>query len=177
MKEETPVEIRPRHIDVLVQSRIGIAVLLFIICRSTTVPYIPGISDDDGTRAARKEGDPDGKTVQVPAELSYEEWYNKYVKNHETDALNGLVTSNGIPITSFSKHQQERADLRKVDIEGIKDALLNPLHIGDVREGENSKSQRFIGERATVNINPETGIVITSWRTGTRFVKKYKKEG
>ena len=29
MKEETPVEIRPRHIDVLVQSRIGIAVLLF----------------------------------------------------------------------------------------------------------------------------------------------------
>lgn len=52
----------------------------FIICRSTTVPYIPGISDDDGTRAARKEGDPDGKTVQVPAELSYEEWYNKYVK-------------------------------------------------------------------------------------------------
>lgn len=49
-------------------------------CRSTTVPYIPGISDDDSTRAARKEGDPDGKTVQVPAELSYEEWYNKYVK-------------------------------------------------------------------------------------------------
>lgn len=52
----------------------------FIICRPTTVPYIPGISDDDSTRAARKEGDPDGKTVQVPAELSYEEWYNKYVK-------------------------------------------------------------------------------------------------
>lgn len=41
--------------------------------------YILGISDDS-TRAARKEGDSDGKTVQVPAELSYEEWYNKYVK-------------------------------------------------------------------------------------------------
>lgn len=41
--------------------------------------YILGISDDS-TRAARKEGDPDGKTVQVPAELSYEEWYNEYVK-------------------------------------------------------------------------------------------------
>ena len=51
-------------------------------CRTTTVPYIPGISDDEGqTRAARKDGEPDGKTVQVPAELSYEEWYNEYVKS------------------------------------------------------------------------------------------------
>lgn len=50
-------------------------------CRSTTIPYIDGITDGtDDTRAAR---DPvTGKTVFVESDLNYEEWYNKYVKPH-----------------------------------------------------------------------------------------------
>ena len=50
-------------------------------CRSTTIPYIDGITDGtDDTRAAR---DPvTGKTVFVEGDLNYEEWYNKYVKPH-----------------------------------------------------------------------------------------------
>lgn len=51
-------------------------------CRTTTIPYIKGITDDDDTtRAAR---DPDtGKTVFVDGDLTYSKWYNKYVRNAE----------------------------------------------------------------------------------------------
>lgn len=143
-------------------------------CRSTTTPYIDGITDGTGdTKAAR---DPvTGKTIFVESDLSYEEWYNKYVKNTDTGALIGLKTSNGITIAKLSKHQQERADIRNLDLDGIRDALINPLHIGEVVVKENGNSQRFIGETTTVNINPDTGVVITSWPTGKSRLKKYKK--
>ena len=143
-------------------------------CRSTTVPYIEGITDSqEVTRAAR---DPvTGKTVFVEGDLHYEEWYNKYVKNTDTGALTGLKTSNGITIAKLSKHQQERADVRNLDLDGIRDALINPLHIGEVVVKENGNSQRFIGEATTVNINPDTGVIITSWPTGKSRLKKYKK--
>ena len=143
-------------------------------CRSTTVPYIEGITDSqEVTRAAR---DPvTGKTVFVEGDLHYEEWYNKYVKNTDTGALTGLKTSNGITIAKLSKHQQERADGRNLDLDGIRDAVINPLHIGEVVVKENGNSQRFIGEATTVNINPDTGVIITSWPTGKSRLKKYKK--
>ena len=143
-------------------------------CRSTTIPYIEGITDNaKSTRAAR---DPvTGKTVFVEGDLNYEEWYNKYVKNTDIGALTGLKTSNGITIAKLSKHQQERADVRNLDLNGIRDALINPLHIGEVVVKENGNSQRFIGEATTVNINPDTGVIITSWPTGKSRLKKYKK--
>lgn len=57
-----------------------------------------------------------GKTVFVEGDLNYEEWYNKYVKNTDIGALTGLKTSNGITIAKLSKHQQERADVRNLDL-------------------------------------------------------------
>ena len=58
-------------------------------CRSTTIPYIDGITDGaDDTRAAR---DPvTGKTVFAEGDLNYEEWYNKYVKRIEQNRLHAL---------------------------------------------------------------------------------------
>ena len=144
-------------------------------CRSTTIPYIEGITDNqEDMRAARDLST--GKTVFVEGDLNYEEWYNKYVKNTDTGALTGLKTSNGITIAKLSKHQQERADVRNLDLDGIRDALINPLHIGEIRMDENGRSQRFVGETVTVNVNPDTGVVTTSWATGKRTAKKYKKE-
>ena len=48
-------------------------------CRTTSIPYIKGITDDeDSTRVAR---DPEtGKTTRVKGDLTYEKWYNQYVK-------------------------------------------------------------------------------------------------
>lgn len=47
-------------------------------CRTTTVPYY---GDVDGERVAR---DPvNNKSYKVPANMSYKEWYDKYVKENE----------------------------------------------------------------------------------------------
>lgn len=44
-------------------------------CRSTTVPYY---GDDEGTRVARNPLS--NKKMEVPASMSYKEWYNTYAK-------------------------------------------------------------------------------------------------
>lgn len=50
-------------------------------CRTTTAPYFD--DEVDATRAAR---DPEtGKTVQVPADMKYAEWKEKYVKPKEAN--------------------------------------------------------------------------------------------
>lgn len=141
-------------------------------CRSTIVGSLKGDSAPKGGRAAR---DREGKYIRVPADMKYEEWYNEYVHNTSTYDLVGIRTSNNIVINGLSKHQQERADERALKINDVKDALINPLHIENVRVDKNGKSQRFIGKYATVNVNPDTGIVITSWRTGKGKVKKYEQ--
>lgn len=41
-------------------------------CRCTTVPYFPEDEDDPGTRIAR---DADGKNYHVPADMTYQEWW------------------------------------------------------------------------------------------------------
>ena len=142
-------------------------------CRSTIAGslYGPG-KKKTGTRIARNDK---GKTYYVPADMTYEERYNIYAKNPSTNKLIGLDTVNGITINGLSKHQQERVDERKLKADDIKDALMNPMHIDEVREDSRGTSQRFIGEKVTVNVNTITGIIITSWKTGKSKLRKYKR--
>ena len=49
-------------------------------CRSTTVPYFDDTLTQTEQRAARGE---DGKTYYVPADMTYKQWYEKYVKSIE----------------------------------------------------------------------------------------------
>lgn len=58
-------------------------------CRSTTVPVI--YEDDVGTRVAR---DKDGKTYKVPADMTYKEWYAKYVANDPEMLKQELMVKN-----------------------------------------------------------------------------------
>ncbi|WP_129600456.1 minor capsid protein [Anaerophilus nitritogenes] len=50
-------------------------------CRSTVVPYFDD-EIDKGERIARKG---DGKTYYVDGDMSYKQWYDKYVKNDVTE--------------------------------------------------------------------------------------------
>ncbi|MEZ0537870.1 minor capsid protein [Caldicellulosiruptoraceae bacterium PP1] len=45
-------------------------------CRSTVVPYF----DDEENVGERIARDNKGKTYYVPADMTYEEWYNKHIK-------------------------------------------------------------------------------------------------
>jgi len=38
------------------------------------------------------------------------------------------------------------------------------------------RSQQYIGDDATVAINPDTGKVISAWKTGRQTRKKHQKE-
>lgn len=54
---------------------------LHVHCRSTTIPYF---DDEKGERAARGV---DGKTYYVPGDMTYKDWYKKYVKGNPAEEL------------------------------------------------------------------------------------------
>ena len=110
-------------------------------------------------------------------DYSKEKFYGNAVDKTEKSGTIELRTSNGIEITRFSEHMKGRAAERKVSIDEIKEALTNPLDVGEIKvDSLGRPSQRFIGEKATVNVNPETGTIATIWKTGKSKIKKYKKE-
>lgn len=56
------------------------------------------------------------------------------------------------------------------------DALSKPLNRDTMtlkRDSQGRSSYRFIGKDSTVSVNPETGVIITCWRTGRKDRKKY----
>lgn len=89
-------------------------------------------------------------------------------------------TPNGTMVRALSEHALDRSqeESRPVTVEGILDALKNPLN-GDklkMRIDEHGRrSQRYIGEYATANLDPDNGVIATVWKTGHKTVNKYKK--
>lgn len=96
--------------------------------------------------------------------------------NNVTSDIIDTKTSNGIQISNISAHSIERMAERKVTAYDIKQSLESPLHIGEiVRDNFGRPSQKFIGENATVNVNPDTGNITTVWKTGKATRRKYTK--
>lgn len=116
-----------------------------------------------------------GKNVLVN-EMTYDEW-ERWVQSRTYGDIIGKRTSNGIEIKAISAHSIDRGDERGVTTSDVIDAIDSPLFIGEIKtDGNGKRSQRFIGKDATVNINPDTGNVVTVWRTGKRERKKYGGE-
>ena len=93
-----------------------------------------------------------------------------------------IKAANGISITSLSEHALDRTQLdsRPVTVEGIMDALKNPLNSDNIEtkyDNHGRPSQQFIGKTATIAVNPETGVITTTWCTGSRTRHKYSKDG
>jgi hypothetical protein len=54
--------------------------------------------------------------------------------------------------------------------------LQNPLGKSKIVTDEfNQRSIKYIGQTSTVVINPDTGKLITVWKTGKRDINKYKR--
>lgn len=91
--------------------------------------------------------------------------------------FNGTTTKDGIDIKEPSEHLKERAEERHVSVENISDALKNPLKIGKIKiDGQGRKSKTYIGEKATVAINPDTGVIVTTYPTSSSRVRRLKGE-
>lgn len=55
------------------------------------------------------------------------------------------------------------------------DALKSPLNRDTIvtqYDAQNRPSQRFIGANATVNVNPENGVITTVWKTSRKLRNK-----
>ena len=113
-----------------------------------------------------------------------DKYFRRKEPKHLQAVVNGAtintVASNGLEVKELSFHafQHMRSPERTVTMEDIIDAVEHPLHIGDIiTDNKGRRSQRFIGNVATVNVNPDTGVVSTLWRTGKAARKKYSKVG
>lgn len=94
-------------------------------------------------------------------------------ENHFIPQMVSLVK--GLSIHALDRTQDPT---RQVTLEGLLDALQKPLNSDTIKVRYNEKgqpSQRFIGQHATVNVNPENGCVTTVWKTGHDVIRKYTK--
>lgn len=105
---------------------------------------------------------------------TYDQWKNRIIAEKYSE---DLVASNGVRVTSWSEHSFDRVAERHVTRDEVVDALKNPLDIGSIKtDDKGRRSQRFIGRDATVNVNPDNGVITTVWRTGTSTRKKLEKK-
>lgn len=91
------------------------------------------------------------------------------------NGLSGIETKNGIKVAGVAGHFKERLLGRGVSEDDVINALKNPLHIGKIKYGEKGSSQVFIGNNATIVINPDSGVLISTYPTGRERRKKYGK--
>ena len=97
-------------------------------------------------------------------------WTNKSFEKFAGE-LKNVKTSTGVLVSDVSMHVYEQAVKREVNKSWISSALTEPLKTGKIRK---DRSQQFIGERATVVINVDTGKVVTAWRTSSKRAEKLK---
>lgn len=82
-------------------------------------------------------------------------------------------TSTGIPINEVAAHVVYRSEERGKGVNDIISALTSPLKVDKIKA---NRSQKFIGETATVAINVDTGKVITVWPTNHKVLRKIRRE-
>lgn len=76
-------------------------------------------------------------------------------------------------IKDISAHTFQRLKERNVTAEAIKDALEHPLKTSEVKyDAEGRPSVTLTGRKATVSINPDTGIIVTVYPTHTKTAQR-----
>ena len=84
---------------------------------------------------------------------------------------------NNTTIQSISDHVIHRIDERSVLAESIIDAINEPLNISEVKYDElNRPSFQVIGKKATIAVNPNTGVITSTWPTHTKLARKLQRK-
>lgn len=84
-------------------------------------------------------------------------------------------TYGDITINSVSEHLLDRKTARQLWLNDIEDGLSNPLKITEIKfDSEGRPSLQYIGENATIVLNPKTGNVVSVWKTGSKRVEKLR---
>ena len=92
----------------------------------------------------------------------------------KSDDIIGNNEMDSQSLEKITHHAAERRQERNISSEAISDALSNPIYVEMRNDDQNGRrSTKYIGIEATVVINPDTGRIITVWRTGSKIRKKY----
>ena len=102
-------------------------------CRTVTVPWFPD-DVDTGERAARGK---DGKVGYVPQNMTYKEWYNKYVEQKFEE--NGIIeldnnSSNSV-IKRCIEKEIEYIGIKKYSTIPLEEVIISELGGGDKTKG------------------------------------------
>ncbi len=102
-------------------------------CRTTTVPWFPD-DVDTGERVARGK---DGKVGYVPQNMTYKEWYNKYVEQKfEESGIIGLDNnSNNSVIKRCIEKEIEYIGIEKYSTIPFEEIIISELGGGDKTRG------------------------------------------
>ena len=158
-------------------AKVGINMPPFHVrCRTTTVAVIDEDDAEGGLRAAK---DGEGGYQLVPASMKYEQWYDRHVTQATETEFNtlvqGITAADGLKITKVSIHAVDQAIARQVSAKAAKQALTEPLEIGKIKvDAKGRRSKRYVGEQATVAVNPDTGVVASLNPTHSKTAKKLK---
>ena len=115
-------------------------------CRTVTVPWF--LDDvDTGERVARGK---DGKVGYVPQNMTYKEWYNKYVEQKFEE--NGIIeldsNSNNPVIRRCIEKQIEYIGIEKSSTIPLEEAIISELGGGDKTRGScSSLAFAYIGNK------------------------------
>ena len=118
------------------------------------------------------EYDPgDGKLVNVHTKQSTTRKIDAILETRQViGARSGSITVRGV-----SSHAVQRVQERNVTMDSIKDALARPLAKSEVKyDSEGRPSVTITGEKATVSINPDSGIITTVYPTHSKTAKRLK---
>ena len=106
---------------------------------------------------------------RTPEELKYNKGsvgttVNRYLRYN-------VRTRDGLRVNSISDHAAGGVSARD-----ILDATERSLYIRPKKaDAQGRTSIQYLGKKATVCINPESGVITTVWRTGTEKSRKYMK--
>lgn len=115
--------------------------------------------------------------IRPKLERLWVEGYNKSVAGKATASMRTGKTTDGIQ-TRLTEHAVFRAVGRNVDVAQIKEAIAKPLGIEPVQHNERGEPTKvYVGEIASVPVNPETGDIPSVWRTRPSKAKRLKEEG
>lgn len=82
---------------------------------------------------------------------------------------------NGVQVRGLSKHVLERIEERNVKMEDIVEAFTSPLKIGEIKYDRlNRPSIVMVGAKATVAINPQSGMITTTYPTHSKTAEKLR---
>jgi len=149
-------------------------------CRSTTAPYVPDdILDEADTRTARGA---DGKTYKVPADMSYQDWYNKHIADDSESVLVEKSIKNiYVDTKQFEKYKdvlgkdapntlEKFQQMKYTDIDGWEDFKAftrykrkfpesNKQYYNINKEIQSCIEQGFINKRIGIAVKPNKIII------------------